>query len=87
MSSIHDRAIALIELSGIDNLIRQSEIGMSRWQTVKYRKARIAGDEIEVLCKVFPQYAYWLSTGMILPESGQISPDHEDLKGNVGVQN
>jgi len=31
-------------------------------------------DEIEGLISVWPEYAYWLVTGLELPESGQISP-------------
>lgn len=77
--TIHDRAIALIEKDGIDNVIRKSEIGSTRWQTIKYKKARVSGEEIEALCKIYPQYAYWLTTGEIIPTVGQVSPEYEEL--------
>lgn len=79
MTTIHDRVITLIERDGIDTLIRKSEIGSTRWQTVKYKKARVSSEEIEVLCKIYPQYAYWLTTGEILPNVGQVSPEYEEL--------
>ena len=30
--------------------------------------------EIEALAKLWPEYAYWLTTGKEIPEVGQISP-------------
>lgn len=79
MTTIHDRVIILIERDGIDKLIRQSEIGSTRWHTVKYKKARVSGEEIEALSKIYPQYAYWLTTGLVIPEAGQTSPELEEL--------
>ena len=79
MTDIHDRVVTLIDKDGLDNLVRKTEIGNTRWQTVKYKKARVSGDEIQALCKLYPQYAYWLTTGQIIPEAGQVSPDYEEL--------
>lgn len=79
MADIHDRVVMLIDKEGLDNLIRKTKIGVTRWQTVKYKKARVSGDEIEALNGIFPQYAYWLGTGQILPEVGQTSPEYDEL--------
>lgn len=78
METIHARVITVINKVGIDDLVRRTEIGSTRWQTVKYKKARVSGDEIEALISILPQYAYGLASGMIAPEIGQVSPDYEE---------
>lgn len=82
MESIHDRVITIVNKFGIDDLVRRTEIGSTRWQTVKYKKARVSGDEIEALIAILPQYAYWIASGKIAPEIGQVSPEYEEASQN-----
>jgi hypothetical protein len=82
MESIHTRVITIINKVGIDDLVRRTEIGSTRWQTVKYKKARVTGDDIEALVAILPQYAYWLTTGKVAPEIGQVSPEYEEASQN-----
>lgn len=77
MSSIEDRAKQLISKAGFDRLIRESEIGHARWKSVRYRNIRISTNELEVLQRIFPQYALWLISGKIAPDAGQTSPDYD----------
>ncbi|MBQ0727283.1 MAG: hypothetical protein KBT77_08035 [Thalassolituus oleivorans] len=55
-------------------LEKRTGIGKERWRTVKNGKAAVRADEIEELAKIYPEYGYWLATGLELPEAGQISP-------------
>ena len=55
-------------------LEEQTGISSGRWQKVKTRQNEMRTSDLEALNEVWPQYAYWLSTGKEIPESGQISP-------------
>jgi len=58
---------------------RETGIDRYRWQNIKSGKARLSDAEIEAVVKVFPQYSYWLVTGQIIPDAGQVSPEYEEL--------
>lgn len=80
MSSIDERIRTLASKAGLDRLIRETSIGTNRWRTVLYNKEiRISTNEVEEITKLFPEYAFWLITGKIMPESGQVSPEYEEL--------
>lgn len=80
MSSIDDRLRIIASKTGLDRLVRETSIGTNRWRTVLYNKdIRISTNEVEEITKMFPQYAYWITTGQILPNAGQVSPDYEEL--------
>lgn len=46
-------------------------------------KARITDAEIEAVIALFPQYALWLVTGEVAPESGQTSPEYDEAHRNL----
>lgn len=48
-------------------------IKKKRLENVMYG-ATMSADEMELICKAFPEYAYWLATGKEEPSVGQISP-------------
>jgi hypothetical protein len=80
MNTINERLRRIASKTGMDRLIRETEIGFNRWKTIMYNKdVRISTEEMEALCKIYPQYAYWLTTGEIIPTAGQVSPDYEEL--------
>lgn len=56
---------------------KETGIDRYRWGNVRNGKARITDAEIEAVITLFPQYALWLVTGDIAPESGQTSPDYD----------
>ncbi len=88
MESIQQRARSLIDKAGMDRLVKESEIGYSRWQSVRYKNIRMSTEELEVLQGMFPEYQLWLISGSIAPEVGQISPEYEiadaKLQGRSG---
>ncbi|EPD6593875.1 hypothetical protein [Pseudomonas aeruginosa] len=83
MESMQDRAIALIYKTGLDDLVRKSEINYSRWKNLRHKKARLSTEEVEVLVKIYPQYALWIASGNIAPECGQTSPDYDEANRNL----
>lgn len=75
--SITERALRLISQSNLSELTRAGETDYNRWVSIKRGRARVGADEVEILGKVYPHYRWWLSTGEVLPEIGQTSPDHD----------
>ena len=75
--SITERALRLISQSNLSELTRAGDTDYNRWVSIKRGKARVGADEVEILGKVYPHYRWWLSTGEVLPEIGQTSPDHD----------
>ena len=43
----------------------------------------VSTEEIDVLVKIYPQYAFWLASGEIAPEVGQTSPDYDEANRNL----
>jgi len=63
---IEDLSLAkLEELTGIDQ---------KRWGTVKRRAGKMRAEEIQALCKAFPEYTMWIASGEEQADAGQISP-------------
>lgn len=83
MELIEDRAKLLIKKAGLDNLVRSSEIGNSRWKAVLYKGVRMSTNELEVLKKLYPQYSLWLISGDIAPEIRQTSPQYDEVNSKL----
>ncbi|HGE2272672.1 TPA: DNA-binding protein [Pseudomonas aeruginosa] len=66
---------------------KQTGIDRYRWGNVRNGKARITDAEIEAVIQIFPQYALWLVTGNIAPESGQTSPEYDEANQNLSSPN
>ncbi|EPB4758678.1 hypothetical protein V562_05301 [Pseudomonas aeruginosa PS75] len=66
---------------------KQTGIDRYRWGNVRNGKARITDAEIEAVIHIFPQYALWLVTGNIAPESGQTSPEYDEANQNLSSPN
>lgn len=87
MKSIQERAIALIYKTGLDELVRKSQIGHARWKNVRHKNTRISSEELDVLVSIYPQYALWLASGTMAPEAGQTSPEYDEANRNLTNQN
>lgn len=59
----------LEKLSGIDR---------SKWYHLRNGKRRANEDDIVAIVKLAPQYALWLTTGTIIPDAGQTSPEYDE---------
>jgi len=83
-----ERIRTLIDRAGVDELVRKTEIGATRWRTVRYdKRTRISTQEATALVEMFPQYALWLASGQIAPECGQTSPEYDEANRNLPNQN
>lgn len=45
------------------------------------------GDDIKVIVDIAPEYALWLVSGEIVPESGQTSSEYDEANRNLANQN
>lgn len=59
---------------------KETGIDRNKWSNIRGGKQRVNEDHIEAICEVYPQYAYWLTTGKTIPEAGQISPAIEKAR-------
>ncbi len=83
---ITERALLLIDRSNLSALTRAGDTDYNRWVSIKRGRARVGAEEIEILGKMYPQYRWWLSTGEVLPEIGQTSPDFDEANRNLTEQ-
>ncbi|WP_445941134.1 DNA-binding protein [Pseudomonas sp.] len=86
MESSADRARALIKMVGTKKASEQGG-AYERWRNVSKGVVRVSTEEIDVLVKIYPQYALWLASGQIAPESGQTSPDYDEANRNLSQPN
>ena len=50
---------------------------------IEQEKQKVYGWHCESIGKEFPEYAYWLTTGLEIPQAGQISPMTETSRQNL----
>lgn len=76
MNEPFDRFLILLRMEDVRLpwLEERTGIDRKRWANVKAGNAKLLASEIQAVAIVWPQYAYWLTTGLELPEAGQISP-------------
>lgn len=78
---IRDRFITLWNMKTLSakELERLTGIDREKWYSLRNSRRRMNEEDISALNKIYPQYAYWLATGEILPQAGQVSPEYEEL--------
>lgn len=79
MTTTADRARLLLKRLGPK---KTSEHGgdYERWRSVSKGIVRVSTEEIDVLVRIYPQYALWLASGQIAPDCGQTSPEYEEAE-------
>jgi len=85
--TITDRALLLIGQSNLSDLTRAGATDYNRWVSIKRGRARVGADEVEILGVAYPQYRWWLTTGEVMPEIGQTSPEYDEANRNLTSQN
>lgn len=85
MESSADRARLLIKKVGPKKASDQGG-DYERWRNVSKGAVRVSAEEIDVLVKIYPQYALWLVSGQIAPDCGQTSPDYDAANSNLPKQ-
>ncbi|MCY1557761.1 hypothetical protein D9M68_946370 [compost metagenome] len=87
MDEIRDRAVLLIRMAGPKKLSLLGETNHERWKNISKGAIRMSTEEIGVLVKMYPQYALWLASGEVAPESGQTSPAYDEAHSNLVAPN
>lgn len=79
---IDDRIRAVLNSCGYttEQVAEKTGIKYSRWTTVRKTGGRARAEEVEALCKLFPEFALWIASGNVLPDAGQVSPEIEDTR-------
>lgn len=79
---IRDRLLEVIDKSGMSatELEKRTGIKAFTWGNLKTGKQRANEEHISALASLFPEYAYWITTGKTLPDAGQISPEVEETR-------
>jgi hypothetical protein len=85
MKSTADRAKLLLKMTGTKKTSAHGG-DYERWRNIAKGIIRIGTDEIDVLVSIYPQYALWLASGQIAPESGQTSPEYDEAHSNLSNQ-
>lgn len=62
---------------------QKTEIGKTVLINIEQEKQKAYAWHCESISKAFPEYAYWLTTGLELPQGGQISPMTEATRQNL----
>lgn len=83
--SIYQRVRELRESLNLDRTAfsDKCKIKKKTIENIENNIQKINGDHIEAINNAYPEYAYWLTTGLTLPESGQISPELEETRQNL----
>lgn len=89
MDDIEDRCRQLMRLASPKQL---NESGTAqeadRWKNLRRKdsKVRVGTAEVARIRDLFPQYRWWLMTGEVMPEVGQVSPGYEEANGKLKQQ-
>ncbi|SDF74861.1 helix-turn-helix domain-containing protein [Phytopseudomonas seleniipraecipitans] len=88
---IKERVITILKASQMRLPELEEKTGISRytWNNLKNpaRNREIKAEEIEAVAKMFPQYRWWMLTGEVMPDKGQVSPEYEEANRNLPNQN
>ena len=83
---IKERLIQIINWKDVTNPELEQATGISRytWQNVRNKpKRNIKEEEIQAIADLYPEYAYWLMTGEVIPEAGQTSPEYDSVDSKL----
>ncbi|WP_314409341.1 DNA-binding protein [Pseudomonas kuykendallii] len=86
---MRERIVAILEYKGLTakKLEELSGIDREKWYALRKGGRRVNEDDINVIVKLAPEYAYWLVSGKIAPEAGQTSPEYDEANRNLTSQN
>jgi hypothetical protein len=87
MNNINSRTLLVLDASMLSNPALEAKTGIksTTWANVRLKKIRINEEHLEAIIKLFPEYAYWITTGKTMPEAGQISPELEETRQNLST--
>lgn len=82
---IADRFIKIINArlpkkGAFTQLEKETGISARTWGHAYNKRIQLTAEHVEHMCRIFPEYTFWLMTGKAAPEAGQTSPDIEQLE-------
>jgi len=82
---MRERIVAILERKKLTakRLEQLSGIDREKWYALRKGARRVNEDDIKVIVEIAPEYALWLVSGKIAPESGQTSPEYDDAHENL----
>jgi len=85
-NEIKERLLKVIEDLDLTfpQLERRTGLKAMSWRNLKNTPTRANEEHISGIIKIKPEYAYWIATGLTLPQAGQISPDLEKTRQKLG---
>lgn len=88
MNNINSRALEILNKSMLSNpaLEKKTGIKSTTWANVRLKKMRFNEEHLEAIVKLWPEYAFWLTTGKTIPEAGQISPELEEMRNQQNLK-
>jgi len=78
INSLSRRDLEKLTLT-VDEFSLQTGIKSGQISSIENNRQKLYGWQIQAISTVWPQYAYWLTTGQTLPEAGQISPAQNEV--------
>lgn len=80
--NLRERLNKVIEFKGFMPMELEEKTGIDRmkWANLKRERIRAQEEHIEAICKLAPEFAYWITTGLTIPEAGQVSPELEKIR-------
>lgn len=86
---IRERLIAVWEYKGLTAKKLEAETGIDRekWYALRNGRRRANEEDIEAFVKIAPEYAFWIASGLVIPESGQTSPEFDEANRNLNSPN
>lgn len=87
--NMRERIIAILEHKKLTakRLEELSGIDREKWYALRKGGRRVNEDDIKVIVDIAPEYALWLVSGQIAPESGQTSPEYDEANRTLTGQN
>ena len=79
---LNERLKKVLDNSGLSNPKLEEKTGIKRenWSALRNGRTRVNEDHIEAINNLWPEYAFWITTGNTIPEAGQISPELEEQR-------
>jgi len=68
---------------GRDEFALKLRIKSNQLANIELKKQKTPAWYIETIGKEWPEFSYWIATGLTLPEAGQISPELEEQRRNL----
>lgn len=64
---------------------QETGIPAKTWQNVENGLQKANEEHLQAIARRWPQYAYWLITGLTQPEAGNLSPEQDEEREQLAM--